>query len=169
MHGAGAGALIDVLLAIGVLFATGLMTVILLIFAELMPKTVAINYPDRASLLVARVISFFVAILGPVLFGGEIFVRGCLKAAGIDTSARRSILSGHEELKSAVDLLHREGGAGRSGRDMFAGLLDLRYLEVSYVMVHRTKSAPFRSRDRCSIFIISALKCCARRAIGSRR
>ena len=123
----------------GALYATGLMTVLLLVFAEVMPKTVAINYPDRTSLLVARAISFFVAIFGPVLIGVEVFVRGFLKIAGVDTSHRQSILSGHEELKSAVDILHREGGVGRSDRDMFGGLLDLRDLEVSDVMVHRTK------------------------------
>ena len=123
----------------GALYATGLMTVLLLVFAEVMPKTVAINYPDRTSLLVARVISFFVAIFGPVLIGVELLVRGFLKLVGIDTSRRQSILSGHEELKSALDLLHREGGVGRSDRDMFGGLLDLRDLEVSDVMVHRTK------------------------------
>ena len=123
----------------GALYATGLMTVLLLVFAEVLPKTVAINYPDRTSLFVARVISFFVAIFGPVLIGVEVLVRGFLKVVGIDTSRRQSILSGHEELKSAVDLLHREGGVGRSDRDMFGGLLDLRDLEVSDVMVHRTK------------------------------
>ncbi|MGH6829668.1 MAG: HlyC/CorC family transporter [Methylocella sp.] len=123
----------------GALYATGLMTVLLLVFAEVMPKTVAINYPDRTSLLVARVISFFVAIFGPVLIGVEVLVRGFLKVVGIDTSRRQSILSGHDELKSAVDLLHREGGVERSDRDMFGGLLDLRDLEVSDVMVHRTK------------------------------
>ena len=42
-------------------------------------------------------------------------------------------------MKSAVDLLHREGGVARSDRDMFGGLLELRDLEVSDVMVHRTK------------------------------
>src|SRR6202047_940599 len=94
----------------GALYATGLMTVLLLVFAEVMPKTVAINYPDRPTLLVARVIAYFVAIFGPVLIGVEALVRGFLKVVGIDTSRRQSILSGHEELKSAVDLLHREGG-----------------------------------------------------------
>ncbi len=123
----------------GALYATGLMTVLLLVFAEVMPKTVAINHPDRTSLLVARAISIFVAVFGPVLIGVEVLVRGFLKVAGVDTSRRQSILSGHEELKSAVDLLHREGGVGRSDRDMFGGLLDLRDLEVSDVMVHRTK------------------------------
>jgi Mg2+/Co2+ transporter CorB len=123
----------------GAIYATGIMTVLLLVFAEVMPKTVAINYPDRTSLFVAPIISLFVAIFGPILISVEVLVRGFLKIVGVDTSRRHSILSGHEELKSAVDLLHREGGVGRSDRDMFGGLLDLRELEVSDVMVHRTK------------------------------
>jgi Mg2+/Co2+ transporter CorB len=123
----------------GAIYATVIMTVLLLVFAEVLPKTVAINYPDRVSLLVARTLSFFVSIFGPLLVGVEAIVFGALKLVGVDTSRQRSILSGHEELKSAVDLLHREGGVGRSDRDMFGGLLDLRDLEVSDVMVHRTK------------------------------
>jgi Mg2+/Co2+ transporter CorB len=129
----------------GALYATGLMTVILLVFAEVMPKTVALNYPDRTSLLVARVISFFVAVFGPVVIGVEVFVRRFLKLIGVDTSRRHSILSVHEELKSAVDLMHREGGVARSDRDMFGGLLDLRDLEVSDVMIHRTKMLAFNA------------------------
>ena len=66
-------------------------------------------------------------------------MRALLRLFGVDTSRAQSILSGHEELKSAVDLLHREGGVARSDRDMFGGLLDLSELEVSDVMVHRTK------------------------------
>ncbi|WOJ91495.1 HlyC/CorC family transporter [Methylocapsa polymorpha] len=123
----------------GAIYATGIMTILLLVFAEVMPKTVAINYPDRMSLFLARSVSIFVAIFGPVLVGVEALVRGVLKLFGVDTRRRHSILSGHEELKSTVDLLHREGGVARSDRDMFGGLLDLRELEVSDVMVHRTK------------------------------
>ncbi len=123
----------------GALYATILMTVLLLVFAEILPKTVAINYPDRMSLIAARALSVAVAILGPLLVAVEAFARGILKIIGLSTSMQRSILSGHEELKSAVDLLHEEGGVERSDRDMFGGLLDLRELEVSDVMVHRTK------------------------------
>ncbi|ACK51248.1 protein of unknown function DUF21 [Methylocella silvestris BL2] len=122
----------------GAFYATALMTVLLLVFAEVMPKTVAINYPDRASLLVAPVLSVFVAAFGPLLVGVEIFVRAALRLAGLGAGHQRSILSGHEELKSAVDLLHKEGGVARADRDMFGGLLDLNDLEVSDVMAHRT-------------------------------
>lgn len=129
----------------GAIYATGLMTAILFVFAEVMPKTVAINYPDRTSLLIARVMSFFVSVFGPVLAGVEMLVRGLFKVLGIDTSRRQLILSGHEELKSAVDRLHRERGIARADRDMFGGLLELRELEVADVMVHRTKMLAFNA------------------------
>ncbi len=125
----------------GALYATAIMTVLLLVFAEVLPKTVAINNADRVSLLVARVLSIFVAIFGPILMGVEALVRGVLKLFGSRTDSRRSILTGAEELKSAVDLLHREGNVERSDRDMFGGLLDLDELTVSDVMVHRTSMA----------------------------
>jgi len=123
----------------GVIYATGVMTLLLLVFAEMVPKTLAINYPDRVALVVAPFIRFFVAIFGPVLAAVEALVQGLLRLFGIDTSVRHALLSGPEELKSTVDLMHLEGGVRRAERDMFGGLLDLRDLIVEDVMVHRTK------------------------------
>ncbi len=122
----------------GVIYATGVMTLLLLVFAEILPKTLAINNPDRVALLVAPLIRFFVVIFGPVLAAVEALVQGILRLFGIDTSVRHALLSGREELKSTVDLMHLEGGVRRSERDMFGGLLDLRDLVVEDVMVHRT-------------------------------
>ena len=140
----GASALItSVLLALvgerGVLYATILMTVLILVFAEVLPKTIAINYPDRTALVLARAVSIAVAVFGPVLAAVEVFVRAILRVFGIRLDEARSMLSGVEELKSAVDLLHQEGGVERSDRDMVGGLLDLHELTVRDVMVHRTK------------------------------
>ena len=123
----------------GAIYATAFMTVVLLIFAEVLPKTVAITYPDRMSLIVSRVVAFFVVIFGPVLFAVEHLVRGVLFLFGLRLDQKHPLLSPEEELKSAVDLMHREGGVARSDRDMFGGLLDLKELTVSDVMVHRTK------------------------------
>ncbi|MFZ0559287.1 MAG: HlyC/CorC family transporter [Methylovirgula sp.] len=122
----------------GVIYATGVMTLVLLVFAEIMPKTLAINYPDRVALLVAPAIRFFVAVFGPALAAVQAIVQVFLRLLGIDTRIRHALLSGHEELKSTVDLMHLEGGVQRVERDMFGGLLDLRDLEVEDVMVHRT-------------------------------
>ncbi len=123
----------------GVLYATVLMTVLLLVFAEVLPKTIAINYPERVSLFLAPTVSFFVSVFGPVLKAVEVVVQAILRVVGVTLGEQRSMLSGVEELKSAVDLLHQEGGVERSDRDMVGGLLDLHELEVQDVMVHRTK------------------------------
>ena len=123
----------------GVLYSTVLMTVLLLVFAEVLPKTIAINYPEAASLFLAPMVSLAVAVFAPVLKTVEVLVQAILRLFGVNLSQHRSMLSGVEELKSAVDLMHLEGGVERSDRDMVGGLLDLHDLEVENVMVHRTK------------------------------
>ena len=122
----------------GALWATVIMTVLLLVFAEVLPKTVAVNNADRTALLVSRALTPFVAIFGPALVAVEILVRGVLKVFGGRVHAGKSILTGAEELRSAVDLLHKEGNVERSDRDMFGGLLELGDLTVLDIMVHRT-------------------------------
>ena len=123
----------------GVIYATILMTVALLIFAEVLPKTIGVNFPDRTSLALARPIAFFVWILGPVLAAVEFVVGGVLRLFGLKAGEHSSVLSPQDELMSAVDLLHREGSVERRNRDMFGGLLELGALQVTDVMVHRTK------------------------------
>ena len=124
---------------VGVLYATGVMTALVVIFAEVLPKTIAINAPDRVSLLVARPMKVMVYLLGPLLTVIEAVVRVLMKALGIKIGHNQPILSPTERLRGAVDLLHHEGKVEKQDRDMFGGLLDLRELEVSDVMVHRTE------------------------------
>jgi Mg2+/Co2+ transporter CorB len=123
----------------GVVYATAIMTTLIVVFSEVMPKTIAIAYPDRLSLAIAPLVSFFVSVFGPVVAAVESFVRALLSILGLHIGERASILSSHEELMGAVDLFHREGGVGRDERDMFGGLLELGELNVSDAMVHRTK------------------------------
>ena len=123
----------------GAVYATIIMTALLLVFAEVLPKTLAINYPDAMSLRVANIISPFVSVFGPVLAAVEFIVRSVLKLVGVDIGHGRSMLSPYEELKGAVDILHEEGNVERAARDMFGGVLDLQVLHVADVMIHRTK------------------------------
>ncbi len=124
---------------IGVVYATGVMTVLVVIFAEVLPKTIAINAPDRLALLVARPVKLFAIVLRPALIVIEWIVRGLTRMLGIRIGHNQPILSPTERLRGAVDLIHHEGGVEKQDRDMFGGLLDLRELEVSDVMVHRTE------------------------------
>ena len=123
----------------GVIYATIIMTVLLLIFAEVLPKTIGVNFPDGTALTLARPIAFFVYVLGPVLAAVEFVVGGVLRLFGLRAGEHSSVLSPQDELMSTVELLHSEGSVERRNRDMFGGLLELSELQVSDVMVHRTK------------------------------
>jgi Mg2+/Co2+ transporter CorB len=124
---------------IGVLYATAIMTVMIVVFTEVLPKTIAINAPDRIALLVARPITWVVRLFGPLLIGVESLVRWILRLCGFRLGTDQAFLSAHEELRGAVDLLHHEGSVEKHDRDMFSGLLDLRDLTVGDVMIHRTE------------------------------
>src|SRR6204780_5314649 len=133
------GVLLGVFGERGVWAATAIMTTLIVVFGEVMPKTIAIAYPDRVSLLIAPLVSFFVTVFGPIVSAVEIFVRGVLRLCGVSLGHHDPGVSGHKELMGAVDILHREGEVERDERDMFGGLLELSEIPVSDVMVHRTK------------------------------
>jgi magnesium and cobalt exporter, CNNM family len=132
---------------VGVIYATVVMTLLVVVFAEVLPKTIAINAPDRMSLLVARPMSWVVRLLGPVLMAIEALVRAILRLFGVRVGENLPILSAQEELRGAVDLLHHEDRVEKADRDMFGGVLDLRELTVSDVMLHRTKMITLNADD----------------------
>jgi Mg2+/Co2+ transporter CorB len=133
------GALLSWFGEVGVLYATIVMTALIVVLAEVLPKTAAFNAPDRIALWVARPMAWTVRLLAPLLTAVEWIVRWLLRMGGIRLGQRESILSPHERLRGAVDLMHREGGVERLDRDMLSGLLDLRELTISDVMIHRTE------------------------------
>jgi len=124
---------------IGVVYASIAMTVLVILFCEMLPKTAAINTPDRYAMSIARPLDRVIRILGPVLDAADWLVRRMLAMAGIAPGAGEPLLPGHERLRGAVDLLHREGSVEKQDRDMLGGLLDLRDLTVADVMIHRTE------------------------------
>jgi Mg2+/Co2+ transporter CorB len=123
----------------GVLYATVVMTVLIFVVAEVLPKTAAFNIPDRMALAVAEPVQSTVRWFAPMLRAVEWLVRVILRGVGMPVGKIQSILSPREELRGTVDLMHRAGVVEKLDRDMMGGLLDLRDLMVSEVMVHRTK------------------------------
>jgi Mg2+/Co2+ transporter CorB len=123
----------------GVIYATIVMTVLIFVVCEILPKTAAFNSPDRMALAVAQPVDRMVRWFSPMLKAVEWLVRLILRGVGMPVGKIQSILSPREELRGAVDLMHRAGVVEKLDRDMMGGLLDLRELVVSDVMVHRTK------------------------------
>ena len=121
----------------GIVYATLVMTGLVLVFAEVLPKTYAIADPDRVALRVARPITVAVVLLAPIVVAVQGVVRLILRAFGIRIGAQDSVLSAHEELRGTIDLHAREGSMVKHERDMLSGILDLAQVEVAEVMVHR--------------------------------
>jgi Mg2+/Co2+ transporter CorB len=115
------------------------MTLLIFVFAEVLPKTAAFNAPDRMALIVAQPVERVVRWFSPFLRVVEWLVQRMLAGLGMPVGQIHSILSPREELRGAVDLMHRAGVVEKTDRDMMGGLLDLRELTVADVMVHRTK------------------------------
>ena len=121
----------------GVVYATLVMTALVLIFAEVLPKTYAIAASDRLAMQVAPIVRILVAILAPIVALVQWIVRKTLHYAGTDISANQAILSPQQEIRGAINLHHQEGGVKKTDRDMLGGILDLEDLTIDEVMVHR--------------------------------
>ncbi|MET3650096.1 HlyC/CorC family transporter [Phyllobacterium ifriqiyense] len=149
--------LLDIFGQAGVAYATAIMTVLLVIFAEVLPKSWAISSPERNSLSLVRFAQGAVLIFGPVSDVVNWIVRKILAIFGVSLAAGTSMFSAQEELRGAVDLLHKEGSVVKGDRDQIGGLLDLRELEVYDVMIHRTDMDSVNADDPIETIITEIL------------
>lgn len=123
----------------GVAIVTLVMTLIVVVFSEVLPKTWAITNPDRFALAVAPAVRIIVSVFAPVTWVIAAFVRWLLGLFGINVQEDQSVLSSTDELRGTLDLMHEEGAVVKSDRDRVGAVLDLHDLEVADVMVHRTE------------------------------
>ena len=117
----------------GVVYATVVMTLLVLIFSEVLPKTYALLNADRTALAVAPVIRVLVVVLGPFSAALQALVRGILRIV----PRRTGHGAAEEEIRGAIDLYARQAGVVRGEGNMLDGILDLAYVDVSEIMVHR--------------------------------
>lgn len=121
----------------GVFWATIFMTALVVVFAEVLPKTMAILNAERFAMFVAGAIRMLVLILSPIVGSVQWIVNRTLRLVGRNVAEGTPVLSAHEEIRGAIDLHHSEGTFVKDDRDMLGGILDLHELEVEEVMVHR--------------------------------
>ncbi|HWA30294.1 MAG TPA: HlyC/CorC family transporter [Rhizomicrobium sp.] len=120
-----------------VAIATAVMTVLVLMFAEVLPKTLAIARTDRFALAVAQPMRVVVGLLAPVVGAVQWLAWLLLRVVGIRREDASELVDSHEEIRGTVNLYHEEGDVEREHRNMLTGVLDLRELQVSDVMIHR--------------------------------
>ncbi len=123
-----------------VFVTTAVMTVLILIFAEVLPKTLAIARTDRFALAVATPVRLVVIVLAPVVNAVQYLVWRVLALFGVRQQDIEEVMA-HDEIRGTVDLHHKEGAVEREHRDMIGGILDLRELQIKDVMIHRKNMA----------------------------
>ncbi|WP_033068141.1 HlyC/CorC family transporter [Thalassospira australica] len=122
----------------GVVYATAVMTALVLIFSEILPKTYALQHADTMALRVARPMSILVVLFAPVTQTIQVLVQATLRLFG---SGEGPGLDSERELRGAIEL-HADDvvvGDHHAERTMLHGVLDLEDVGVWEIMVHRRK------------------------------
>jgi Mg2+/Co2+ transporter CorB len=114
--------------AAGVAIATAVMTALVLVFAEVLPKTLAILRSDDMARWLALPTTIVVKVCGPIIYAIQWVIRKTLGLFGFRMSMEMDVLAAHEEIRGAVEYHHSEGLVESRDRWM---------LDVGEVMVHR--------------------------------
>ncbi len=122
----------------GVALATLVMTLLVLIFAEVLPKTYAITNAEKAAAAVAPAIGVVVTLFAPIVSAVRLLVRGVLRVFGVQIDPDSHILAVREEIAGALQLGHSEGVVEKEDRDRILGALDLGERTVEEIMLHRS-------------------------------
>ncbi len=124
----------------GVAIATVMVTVLVLVFAEVLPKTVAIISPVPVAILVGPAIKVLILLFTPVVTTVRAFVRLILRIFGLRADPNGRILALREEIAGAISLGHSEGAVEKEDRDRLLGALDLSDRTVDEIMRHRRET-----------------------------
>lgn len=129
----------------GVAIATGALTILILVFAEVTPKTVAALYPERISYASSIVLNILMKVLYPLVW----FVNGITSAflflLGLKSSDNTSSKLSSEELRTVVN--EAGGLIPRRHQDMLLSILDLENVTVEDLMVPRSEIAAINVND----------------------
>ncbi len=122
----------------GVVYATIAMTLLVLIFSEILPKTYAIRNANKMALAVAPIINPVINVLAPITLTINTIVRQILRMLGAGNSADESREAAEEELRGAIELHDGdEPSVVKQERDMLRSVLQLTEVQVEEIMTHR--------------------------------
>ena len=123
----------------GVAVATVVMTVLVLIFSEVLPKTYAITNPEPTAAALAPFVRILVWVLAPIVSLVRAIVRLILLVFGVRADPNSHMFSVRDEIAGALALAHSEGTVHKEDRDRLLGALDLSDRTVEEIMLHRSK------------------------------
>lgn len=121
----------------GVLYATIAMTLLVLIFAEILPKTYAFENANKMALTIAPLVNFLVIVMSPVTRTINAVINGLFRLFRGNFDANEVFGRGDEELRGAIELHDREDVDVKSERAMLRSVLELSEVQIGEVMTHR--------------------------------
>ncbi|MBL6785125.1 MAG: HlyC/CorC family transporter [Rickettsiales bacterium] len=117
--------------------ATITMTLLLVIFAEVIPKSYAIYNAEKLSLIIAPYLRIFIIILAPIAKLLRLFTQKFITPNNNKNNPKEDLISSIEELRGVIDLHQKEGRIIREDKEMLDSILDLSETDVNSVMTHR--------------------------------
>ncbi|MEJ2764088.1 CNNM domain-containing protein [Photobacterium sp. MCCC 1A19761] len=129
----------------GVAIATGVLTLVVLVFAEVTPKTLAALYPERVSYTSSIVLQFLMRLLYPLVWLVNGITNGFLRLVGLKTDALDDAKLSSDELRTVVN--EAGGLIPRRHQDMLLSILDLENVTVEDLMVPRSDIAGININD----------------------
>ncbi|MCD6035750.1 MAG: corC [Rickettsiales bacterium] len=121
----------------GVVYATIIMTFLVLIFSEALPKTYAIQHAEQVALRLSPSLAIMVKILAPITNTVQWIVTAIIRLSGVNKGHEGDFISAYDAVRGAIDLHHKEGTIRKLDKDMLGGVLDLYEVEIQDIMVHR--------------------------------
>jgi magnesium and cobalt exporter, CNNM family len=121
----------------GVAYATLAMTILVLLFGEVLPKSYALHHTDRVALATAPLLRALVWILAPITHALEAIVRAILRLFGVKIDTDISGAYREEELRGAIELHAGPEPETVEERRMLRSVLDLDEVTAGEIMVHR--------------------------------
>lgn len=123
----------------GVAYVTVVLTLIILIFAEITPKVYAKYYNERVSMMIAPILRVLMAIFSPVVIAVTFLASKILSIAGVDISKTKRPLLSEDELKAYVQMGLDDGAITLEEQKMLSRVFTMNDKEVSEIMVPRNK------------------------------
>ncbi|MCI8576277.1 MAG: HlyC/CorC family transporter [Lachnospiraceae bacterium] len=120
--------------AVGI--ATGILTLLILVFGEIIPKNVSNLYSETTALKYARIISFLMFVLTPVIYLVNQIALGLLLLLGMDPNKKKEAIT-EDELRTIVEVSHEEGVIESEERKMINNVFDFGDSVAKDVMVPR--------------------------------
>ena len=120
----------------GIFYATIIMTILIVVFAEILPKTYSLNRPTRTSIKVGRIIFYLSKILYPLIYTINLIVKKVI-LGNLKKDKKQQDQQSEEELQGVIDMYKTSSPDSEHEKDMLQSILTLNDTTVEEVFTHR--------------------------------